>query len=163
MKIELNNRDHCDTFVQLNEQWISHFFKLEEADHQLAANPYKIVENGGCIFSLVDDDQVVGVCALFKDSEHRFQLARMAVDPAQRGKGYGDVLIQTAQEKAKAMGADSVYLLSNTVLAPAIALYRKHGFETLTEGPHPVYARCNIVMEVFFKPDHAAASKGARP
>ena len=50
-------------------------------------------------------------------------------------------------ELARKDGAETVYLLSNTVLKPAIALYRKHGFHSLSEGPHPVYARCNIVME----------------
>lgn len=36
--------------------------------------------------------------------------------------------------------------LSNTVLAPAIGLYRNHGFETTHLGSHPDYQRCNIVM-----------------
>ena len=71
----------------------------------------------------------------------------MAVEPAERGKGHGDALIRAALERARERGAASVFLLSNTTLAPAIALYRKHGFETVSEGPHPVYARCNIVME----------------
>ena len=52
------------------------------------------------------------------------------------------------QQKARESGAEAVYLLSNTALAPAIALYRKHGFKTMSEGRHPVYARCNIVMEL---------------
>jgi len=40
------------------------------------------------------------------------------------------------------------YLLSNTVFGAPISLYRKHGFQTVTDGAHPVYARCNIVMEL---------------
>jgi ribosomal protein S18 acetylase RimI-like enzyme len=71
----------------------------------------------------------------------------MAVEAAERGKGYGDVLIRAALERARERGATSVFLLSNTALGPAIALYRKHGFVTMSEGPHPVYARYNIVME----------------
>ena len=71
----------------------------------------------------------------------------MAVDPRERGKGYGDALIRAAIELARKDGAETVYLLSNTVLKPAIALYRKHGFHSLSEGPHPVYVRCNIVIK----------------
>jgi GNAT superfamily N-acetyltransferase len=89
----------------------------------------------------------MGVCALFRESAKRYELARMAVDPSERGKGYGSALLRAAIELAKADGAESLYLLSNTVLAPAIALYRKHGFYTVSEGAHPVYERCNIVME----------------
>src|SRR5262245_58433472 len=107
-----------------------------------------MVREGGNIVSLLLDDGVVGVDALCRDAHRRYELARMAVDPRARGKGFGDVLMRAAIELAKKDGADTLFLLSNTVLSPAIALYRKHGFETVSEGPHPVYARCNIVMEL---------------
>jgi putative acetyltransferase len=147
MPIELDNESHLGAFIRLNELWIAETFELEEADRQLASDPYQIVREGGHILSLVENGDVVGVCALFRESPTRFQLARMVVEPSQRGKGYGDVLIEAAIAQARQSGAESVYLLSNTVLQPAISLYRKHGFYTVTEGAHPIYARCNIVME----------------
>jgi ribosomal protein S18 acetylase RimI-like enzyme len=146
--IEIDNPGHCDAFIRLNEQWIGEHFALEEADRRLASDPFGIVREGGHILSLVEDGAVVGVCALLRGDGQRFQLARMAVDPRQRGKGHGDTLMVAALRQARADGAASVYLLSNTVLAPAIALYRKHGFRTVSEGTHPQYARCNIVMEL---------------
>lgn len=147
MTIEIDNESHCAEFIRLNEIWIKEHFVLEEADRELAIDPYKIVRDGGHILSLVENGQVVGVCALFKESPTRYQLARMAVDPNERGKGFGEVLIRSAIDLAKRVGAETLYLLSNTALVPAIALYRKHGFQVLSEGCHPVYARCNIVME----------------
>ena len=146
--IELDNPEHCEAFVRLNEQWIKEHFSLEESDQALAADPYRIVRDGGHILSLVEGGRVVGVCALFREDARRWQLARMAVDPRERGKGYGDALIVAALRQARADGATSVYLLSNTALKPAIALYRKHGFVTRSDGPHPVYSRCNVVMEL---------------
>ena len=147
MPIEFDNDDHCADFIRLNELWIAEHFAIEESDRKLAANPLKVVADGGHIISLVEEGRVVGVCALFKESSHRYELARMAVEPSERGKGFGDILIEAALVRARELGASSVYLLSNTILKPAIALYRKHGFTTLSEGPHPAYARCNIVME----------------
>jgi GNAT superfamily N-acetyltransferase len=148
MPIELDNENHTDAFIRLNELWITETFALEEADRQLASDPYQIVREGGHILSLVEAGEVVGICALFRESPTRFQLARMAVEPGHRGKGYGDILIQAAIAQARQRGAETIYLLSNTILRPAIALYRKHGFQTITEGAHPLYARCNIVMEL---------------
>jgi putative acetyltransferase len=136
--IELDDPRHSADFVRLNELWISEHFALEQADRALAADPMKIVRDGGHILARVEDGRVVGVCALFKESEDRYQLARMAVEPAERGNGYGDELVAAAL---------SIYLLSNTVLAPALALYRKYGFRTVSQGRHPVYARCDVVME----------------
>lgn len=162
MPVEFDNASHCDAFVRLNEHWINEHFTLEEADRRLAADPYRIVRDGGHILSLADAGRVLGVCALIREHEHRYQLARMAVDPRERGKGHGEALIAAALERAREDGARSVYLLSNTVLAPAIALYRKHGFKTVSEGPHPVYARCNIVMELQLAPSAPCSSSNPR-
>lgn len=148
MPVEFDNEQHCRDFVRLNELWISEHFSIEDSDRRLAEDPFRIVRDGGHILSLVEGGRVVGVCALFKEADRRYQLARMAVDPGERGKGHGDVLILAALQKAREDGARAVYLLSNTALGPAIALYRKHGFTTTSEGRHPVYARCNIVMEL---------------
>lgn len=147
MDIFENHRAHLPDFIRLNERWIRHYFELEEADRELAAAPERIIEHGGFVFSLVEDTEVVGVCALFKKGDDIFELARMAVDPASQGKEYGDVLMETALAKLDAIGARKMVLLSNTLLAPAIALYRKHGFEVVSTAQHPVYRRCNIVME----------------
>jgi putative acetyltransferase len=148
MPVEIDNECRCEDFVRLNELWISEHFAIEEADRRLAADPFRIVRDGGHILSLVEDGNVVGVCALFKESARRYELARMAVEPAQRGKGHGETLVRAAIQAARESGGETLYLLSNTALGPAISLYRKHGFRTVTEGPHPVYARCNIVMEL---------------
>lgn len=147
MHIETNNDSHLREFIRLNELWISEYFSIEDSDRALASNPGKVIADGGYIFSLVSDGKVVGVCALFKESSERYQLARMAVEPEKRGNGYGDKLIEHALIKARDLGASRVYLLSNTILKAAISLYKKHGFETISSGSHPVYARCNIVME----------------
>lgn len=145
--ILVNEKKYLTEFIQLNESWITHYFKLEDSDRALAANPAKIIEDGGYIFSLVDDGHVVGVCALFKDSDTVFQLARMAVKKELRGNGYGDVLLNAAIAKLREINANQVYLLSNTILTPAINLYKKHGFTVFSLGQHPVYARCDIVMD----------------
>lgn len=153
MHIVFDNKNHCGDFVRLNEQWISEHFSIEESDRRLAADPFRIVTDGGHIISIMEGDRVVGVCALIKEGEHCYQLARMAVEPGKRGKGYGRALMNAALECTREDGASRVYLLSNTALAPAIALYEKHGFRTVSEGPHPVYARCNIVMEKRWQAD----------
>lgn len=147
MRIETNNRAHLQDFVRLNEMWITEHFSLEEPDRVLAANPSAIIDGGGYIFSLTHEDRVLGVCALFKESAERYQLARMAVDPDLRGSGYGRALLDHALAFAQSIGAKYIYLLSNTKLERAVALYKRSGFEAISTGQHPVYTRCDIVME----------------
>ncbi len=147
MQIDTDNRSHLPAFVRLNEIWIAEHFAIEQVDRDLAANPGKIIDGGGHVFSLVHGGQVAGVCALFKETEERFQLARMAVHPTLRGNGFGRALIEHAVSQARLSGAKSLFLLTNTVLAPAVSLYERFGFTVTARGQHPVYARCNIVME----------------
>ena len=71
----------------------------------------------------------------------------MAVAPSARGKNIGWLLGQACIGEAKALGAEKIYLESNTVLKPAINLYTKLGFQKVTGHPSP-YQRCNIQMEL---------------
>lgn len=147
MDIVENAKQHLPAFIRLNEAWIAEHFEIEEADRQLAENPYKIIESGGYTFSLISANEVLGVCALFNDGDGVYELARMAVSPGVQGKGYGSQLINHALLKLRSINARKVYLISNTKLSAAIGLYTKHGFYTVSEGPHPAYARANIVMQ----------------
>ncbi len=141
-----NNKEHLDDFIRLNEEWISTYFEIEDIDRQLAANPQKVIDDGGYIFSLALDNEVVGVCALFNHGNDIYELARMAVSPDHQGKGYGKQLIQVCLEKTRELHAKKVFLVSNTKLDVAIALYTKCGFKTIATGQHPVYSRANITM-----------------
>lgn len=137
-------------FKELNEEWISAYFKMEEADYRSLDNPQGyILDKGGHIFVALLHNQPVGVCALMQmnDGEHDFELAKMAVSPAAQGKSIGWLLGQAALDKAAALGAGKVYLESNTILKPAINLYHKLGFQKIVGHPTP-YERCNIQMAV---------------
>jgi len=148
IEIHHDRSDHFGAFIALNEAWIKRFFALEEADRRLAANPGRILDEGGAIWTAAESDQVVGACALFKQDERTFELARMAVAPDHQNRGIGRELASTAIRWADDNGATRIALLTNTVLAPAVALYRSLGLRTTREGPHPDYARCNLEMEL---------------
>jgi GNAT superfamily N-acetyltransferase len=54
--------------------------------------------------------------------------------------------MKAAIDWAHSKNADHIMLLSNTILTPAIELYKKHGFIIKNLGPHPDYERSNIEM-----------------
>ncbi len=87
MKIVENQKKYLADFVRLNEKWISNYFEIEDIDRELASNPQKIIENGGYIFTLVLDNHVIGVCALFNEGNGVYELARMAVSQKHQGNG----------------------------------------------------------------------------
>ena len=150
MKIHINNKNHLFEFVRLNEEWIRHYFELEATDIALAQHPEKFIDEGGYLFTIELEGQIVGTCALFKLAQENYELARMAVSPAHQGKGLGKQLMNASISKLIEINAKKVTLFSNTKLGPAVALYRSYGFETLFEGEHPEYSRANIIMERLF-------------
>jgi len=137
-----------DAFVALNRHWIEKHFWLEEQDLAQFANPEAIRAAGGEIFFVVEAGRALGTCAMIPHGPRTYELAKMAVDPSARGRGYGDALLEAALAWARAHDAKHVTLLSNTILAPAIALYAKHGFRTTRLGPHPDYERSDIEMRL---------------
>ena len=135
-------------YVELNRQWIEKYFKIEAMDIAQLEKPEDNVLNGGEIFFVLENERALGTCAMVPHGPGCYELAKMAVAPEARGKGYGDILMETAIQWAKDKGASKILLLSNTILEPAITLYKKHGFKTIHLGPHPDYERCNIEMEI---------------
>ena len=137
-------------FSDLNEAWISTYFKIEEFDRVTLDDPESnILDKGGHIVFALLHEEPVGVCALIKmdDQDYDFELAKMAVSPKAQGKGIGWLLGKAVVKKAKALGATKLYLESNTKLKPAINLYQKLGFQKISGRSTP-YERCNIQMEL---------------
>lgn len=137
-------------FERLNREWIERWFVLEPPDLEVFRDPRRhVVEPGGEIFFVLDDEGAVrGTCAVLPHGPGTLELAKMAVSPEARGRGYGDLLMQAAIAFARRAGAGRLMLVSNTRLEPAIRLYRKHGFvEVPVEGAQG-YERVDIQLEL---------------
>ena len=135
-------------FERLNRDWIEQYFVVEEADREVFADPEgAIILGGGEIFFVVEGDEVLGTCALIPHEPGVFEIAKMAVSPSARGRGYGDLLMDATVEFARRAGAAKVIIVSNTVLTPAIRLYEKHGFVRVPLDEHERFARANIRLE----------------
>lgn len=141
------------SFVELNRQWIEQYFELEAMDLAQLRNPDEFILNpGGEIFFVLEGESVLGTCAMVPHGPGCYEVAKMAVSPSARGRGVGDVLMQTCLDWARDKGANRIMLLSNTILEPAISLYKKHGFQVVHLGSHPDYDRCNIEMKIDLSP-----------
>lgn len=140
--------EYAAAFKALNLAWITEHWEPEPSDSASLDQPqHYIIGRGGHITLAMLGDRIVGTCALIPMDDGGCELAKMSVAASARGKGIGRLLGETVIEKARKLGAPRVYLESNTVLAPAIALYRKLGFRPVDGSPSP-YQRCNIQMEL---------------
>lgn len=138
-------------FKAFNYSWIERYFSVEPIDMVvLEQHVEKIISPGGCILFAKLNGVVVGTCALKKESEELYELTKMAVTESAQGKQVGKKLGLAILERAKQIGAKTVFLESNRKLGPALSLYRRLGFQ---EVPHAAdssseYMRSDIRMEI---------------
>ena len=135
-------------FERLNRDWIETYFVLEEADREVFSDPgAKILAAGGQIFFVLEGTEIQGTCAVLRHGPDECEIAKMAVAPGARGRGFGDRLMEAAIGFATEVGARRVIIVSNTVLEPAIRPYKKHGFVRVPLSSDGRYRRANIRME----------------
>jgi N-acetylglutamate synthase-like GNAT family acetyltransferase len=138
-------------FHAINAEWINALFRMEQADREVLENPReRIIEAGGTIlFVEAPGLGVVGACALQKTGESSFELTKMGVRASARGLKAGEFLLAAMIGRAKAMRAETLYLLTNKRCEAAIHLYEKLGFQHDAEimaqyGAR--YRRCDVAM-----------------
>lgn len=109
--------EYKNDFINLNTEWIEHFFEIEPQDKKVLYNPDDyIVSKGGEIFFAQYKGKNIGTVALVKDEKNNFELAKMAVSPEFQGKGVRGKLLSYAIEEARNRNLKYLYLLSNKKL-----------------------------------------------
>ena len=136
-------------FAQLNYEWITEYFEVEEHDREILDNPFEnVIKPGGQIFFAALDGKIVGTTALIVSGEETFELAKMAVAKESRGYKIGEKLMKTCLNYTKQVGRKKIILESNTKLTAAINLYKKFGFKEIPLDQNTFYKRVNIKMEL---------------
>lgn len=138
-------------FHDINAEWITSMFRMEDTDRKTLENPRaSIIDPGGAIlFVEAKGLGIIGTCALQKTSATGFELTKMGVRTVARGLKAGEFLLNAVIEKAMSLGADPLYLLTNSRCAAAIHLYEKLGFRHdagIMADYGARYARCDVAM-----------------
>jgi GNAT superfamily N-acetyltransferase/DNA-binding MarR family transcriptional regulator len=133
-------------FKRLNIEWLQKYFQVEPIDATVLSRPEAIVRNGGAVLLARLRNEIVGTCALLQDGD-RFELSKMCVTAGYQGLGIGRRLLMAAIQKFATSRSGELFLETNSVLAPAIALYESVGFvhQPRPAGPS-AYARSNVYM-----------------
>ena len=141
--------DLAGAFKALNEAWITRFFRLEPKDAEVLGDPAgKIIAPGGHVVFVLEAGAPVGCCALMVMPDGGFEVAKMAVTEAHKGRGVGRELMAACIERARQLGARRLYLETNSGLAPALGLYRRFGFQEVQPAEPSPYARADVMMEL---------------
>tara|TARA_B110000285_G_scaffold135471_1_gene151769 strand:+ start:4948 stop:5304 length:357 start_codon:yes stop_codon:yes gene_type:complete len=93
---------HGIVFKALNIEWLESFFVVEPYDNLVLSNPtQEIIKTGGAIFMVYMKGSIIGTFAFLKKGKYLYEFSKMAVTPLERGKGYGNKIVQFAINYAK--------------------------------------------------------------
>ncbi len=135
-------------FKRLNMDWLESYKLFEPADLKHLDTPLQsIIDPGGRILMAIEDDTVVGTCAIIVKNKNVVELAKLAVSKEAQGKGIGRKLAIESIKQAKDMGARTVNLVSNSKLSTAVRLYESLGFEYAPVPDDTDYETADVYME----------------
>lgn len=84
------------------------------------------------------NDSIVGTVSTIHHGEELY-IRGMAVLPAGRGRGTGQLLLQHIENYARARGYQRLALSTTPFLHQAIRLYERFGFRRSEQGPHDLF------------------------
>lgn len=142
---------HRLRFKEINEQWITRAYVMEEEDIKTLEDPETyILKGGGKIYIALYKGRVVGSCAYLNMGEGVYEMIKFAVDEEYRGLKIGKMLVEESIESIRQLNANKIILFSNRKgSAKAIAMYHKLGFSEIPLGSSE-FARADIKMELVF-------------
>lgn len=140
-------------FKRLNLAWLDQYGLTESHDLKVLNDPDgTIIDHGGCLFLAMDEDKVIGNAGLEKETGTTYELVKMTVDPAYRGRGISKILLDTCISKARELGATRLILYSNSQLTTALRLYEQYGFRHIPATGAP-FLTADVKMELSLSPN----------
>lgn len=143
--------EHQKRFKEINVQWITRSYEMEEEDIKTVEDPESyILKNGGRIYIALYNGFPVGTCGYLYLGNGEYEMIKMAVDEAYRGLKIGKKIGEASVSAIKALGAKKIILFSNRAgSAKAIEMYYKLGFVEVPLGSSE-FIRADIRMEMSF-------------
>jgi putative acetyltransferase len=99
-----------------------------QTDDQLLALPASYEDAGGAFFVVELDGALVGTAGMYRQSAASYELRKMYLDGAARGRGVGQRLLEVCIAFVREQGGQRVVLDTTEQMTAAISFYEKNGF-----------------------------------
>ena len=156
MKIVPYEKKYKEDFIEMNKQWISQMFVIEEEDLAVLNNIECALEAGGQIFFAVDDaEEVLACCMIAPLPNGEWEIEKFCASGMYTGTGAGSACLKACIDYARAKCVKKVVIVTNTKCEQAIHLYKKFGFiEVPVDKEKFPFERANIAFEQIFSYDN---------
>src|SRR5258707_8160293 len=89
------------------------------------------------------DGAFVAMGALRRTSPERAEIKRMRVHPDYQGRGFGQIILDELEARARALGYKTLHLDTSVLQMPAQKLYEKNGYRAVGRD---VYQNIEVIL-----------------
>ena len=135
-------------FKRMNLEWLDKYGLTESHDLEILDHPEEtVIAKDGKLFLAKDEEAIIASLGIARVDKDSFELIKMYVDPAYRGRGIGKRLLELCIAEVKKAGAKKLILFSNSQLTNALTLYKKYGFRHVEVKGTPLVT-ADVKMEL---------------
>jgi putative acetyltransferase len=110
----------------------------------------------GPVWVALKNDTIVGTASAVQDGRALY-IRGMAILPAERGQGIGELLVYEIARFARGRSCERLLLSTTPFLTHAIRLYERVGFQIVSEGPRDLFGTSLFTMEKNLEPSISSA------
>lgn len=107
----------------------------------------------GPVWVALQNDVIVGTVSVVPEGGALY-IRGMAILPAARGQGIGELLLRRVESFAVEQGVSRLFLSTTPFLGRAIQLYERYGFRRNSEGPDNLFGTPLFTMEKILEPSN---------
>lgn len=139
-------------FKRMNLEWLDRYGLTESHDLEILDHPEEnVIARDGKIFLAKDGENIIASAGIARAEGDVFELVKMYVDPAYRGRGLSKTLLELCIEESRKAKAKKLILFSNSQLKTALLLYKKYGFRHVEVTGTPLVT-ADVKMELDLTP-----------
>ncbi len=90
-----------------------------------------------------NDGRLIAMGALKRTSSERAEIKRMRVLPEYQGRGYGQLILDELEARARALGYRTLHLDTSILQVPAQRFYEKNGYR---EVGRDIYGQLEVIL-----------------
>lgn len=145
---QLTDRDSIETLV--NAAYAPYVVRLGKPPGPMVDDYLGHIEAGEAQVLETDGGAIAGLLVLVPQADHLL-IDNVAVDPAFQGRGFGNLLLDAAEEEARRRGFKELRLYTHVLMTENQSLYSSHGWEETgrreEKGYDRVYYRKPVIPE----------------
>lgn len=132
MEIVPYDPKYRDSFIEMNTEWITKMFVMEDIDRRILEGVDEMVAKGARVYFAIDEAGEPLACCMIQPLEvGEWEIAKFCARGMSSGTGAGSACLKACMDFAQEERIPRIVIVTNHRCEAAIHIYRKFGFRDM--------------------------------